>query len=92
MSKWLALARDKQNDCPPPPDNMTKPDKSPPLGSNPDAPQPKDTFCRVLSVCQVEGTEKKPAPPRLSVGGRPMTATGRIMSLDEWRRIGEGRP
>ena len=24
-------------------------------------------------------------PPRLSVGGRPMTETGRIVSWDEWR-------
>jgi len=28
-----------------------------------------------------------PKPPRFSVGGRPMTATGQIMSWDEWNRI-----
>ncbi|MEI4264240.1 hypothetical protein [Roseovarius sp. D0-M9] len=88
MSRWLALAEGAASDALIPPDNMTKPDKTP---SN----QPEDVFCPVLSNCQVQKAGKNGAPQTVemnhgfSVGGRPRTWTGKIVSLDAWRLLSE---
>ena len=47
MSRWLALATEPEFETQPPPDSMTKPDKSPAI-------QPEGGFCQVLSNCQVD--------------------------------------
>jgi hypothetical protein len=88
MSRWLALAEGASTNVHTPPDNMTKPDKTPDI-------QPGGAFCRVLSDCQVEG-QVKPAAQRVdemrhgfATNGRPKTWTGKIVSLDAWRQLSE---
>jgi len=87
MSRWLAIAEGNEVIHPTPADNTTEPDKTQSRGVNDGAKQPKTPFCQVLSCCQVGVEEKDKPPPRWSVGGRPMTKTGRIVSLAEWRNL-----
>jgi hypothetical protein len=88
MSRWLALADGTAINTQTPPDTLTKPDKTPET-------QPQDAFCRVLSVCQVEGQEKPTAPNTndmshgFAINGHPKTWTGKIVSLDAWRELSE---
>ncbi len=87
MSRWLALADHLEKGIQSSLDNMTKPDKIPSV-------QLQGVFCQVLSNCQTGIEEKSrtqpPVLPRWSVGGRPMTQTGRIVSIQEWRRMSRG--
>ena len=88
MSRWLALATEPEIETQTPPDNLTKPDKT--LST-----QPERGFCQVLSNCQA-GVEEYPSsapdtdePRSTSICGRPKTWTGKIVSLDEWRKLTE---
>lgn len=88
MSRWLALAEETAKDMQTPPDNMTKPDKTPDK-------QPDGAFCRVLSNCQVDEQEK-PATQNdddmrhsFAFNGHPKTWTGNIVSLNQWRHLSE---
>ena len=89
MNRWLALAKDPDDRAKPLPDNPTEPDKR--------------GFCPVLSGCRVEKSPLESTHPTIasapsldkgdmfrhgrSVTGRPLTWTGRVVSLDEWRRL-----
>ncbi|MEW9919356.1 hypothetical protein AB2B41_07060 [Marimonas sp. MJW-29] len=88
MSKWLALANVSGEKINSPPDNMTKPDKTPSI-------QPEGAFCQVLSNCQEEDVRKIVEPVAddmrhgFTVNGSPKTWTGKIMSLDDWRKLSD---
>ena len=92
MSRWLALAMEPQLDTQTPPDNMTKPDKTP-------STQPEGAFCQVLSNCQVKGESKDPNlkdSPNVddmrhgfAVNGHPKTWVGKVVSLADWRGFSE---
>lgn len=89
MNRWLALAKEPAEKANPLPDTLTEPDKR--------------GLCPVLSGCRVEKVEverphrpdllqpspdARSDPPRaFSVTGRPLTWTGRVVSLDEWRKL-----
>lgn len=80
MNRWLALAKEPDEKTSPLPDKLTEPDKR--------------GLCPVLSGCRVEKSENEEAgredPPRaFSVTDRPLTWTGRVVSLDEWRKLSE---
>ena len=85
MSKWLSLA-EVENESQLPCDSVTKPDKTP-------LKQPAVGLCQVLSECQVGSADNLEAqcPDQFRHGftftGRPKTWTGKIVSLDEWRRL-----
>ena len=92
MSRWLALAEETAKDMQTPPDNVTKPDKTP-------SAQSEGAFCLVLSNCQTGGESESPALELASIaddmrhgfafGGHPKTWTGNIVSLNQWRRLSE---
>ncbi len=88
MSRWLALATEPEIETQTPPDSMTKPDKTP-------STQPERGFCQVLSNCQVdpqEKTDEAKAPDfrhGKTICGWPKTWTGKIVSLDDWRKLTE---
>ena len=81
MNRWLALAKQPDTGANPRPDTLTKPDKR--------------GFCQVLSGCRVDKSQEKSPyegaqvdPPRaVSVTGQPLTWTGRVVRLDEWRSL-----
>lgn len=91
MNRWLALAKEPDDKVSRLPDTRPEPAKSP--------------FCTVSAGClvdnhSVEDTAEtnSPAPAQdddspfqhgRSVAGDPCTWTGRIVSLDEWRRLSD---
>lgn len=94
MSRWLALAERAAENIQTPPDNMTKPDKTP-------STQPEDAFCQVLSNCQTGEGSERPATKSstktddmrhgfaLGEMQSPKTWTGKIVSLADWRQLSE---
>ena len=96
MSRWLDLVRKAVENANASPDTPTKGDKSPGSGGN-------TPFCRVLSGCRAEGSEKYLTPQPCaglpdgdvsspygeSLNENPKTWTGKVVSLDEWRRLSE---
>src|SRR6056297_3525872 len=82
MTRWLAAARQASEAW----TELTEPTKP-----NPSAPSEEHdaTGGGVLSVKSVlsERGMTEPAPHGLSAGGRPLTWTGRVVSLDEWRGL-----
>lgn len=81
MNRWLALANEPDEKINPLPDTLTEPDKR--------------GLCPVSSGCRVEKSEietprseARADPPRaFSIPCRPLTWTGRVVSLDEWRKL-----
>ena len=79
MSRWLALAGGGSEKASPPPDNLTKPDKTTKM-------QPEGEFCQVLSNCRTREDAKHLGAGRadmrhgFAVSGNPKTWTGSIVS------------
>ncbi len=94
MSRWLSLAESADKELHTPPDSMTIPDKTPSEVAECADQQLERVFCRVLSNCQV-GVENSPEKPRddcrhgYTVGGRPKTWSGKVVSLADWRALSE---
>lgn len=98
MSRWLQMARAWEENRKPLPDTRQEPAESP------TEPAPL-TFLPVSAGCRVEKSEQAaPAPSApahsradgnspfrhgRSVAGIPVTWTGKVVSLDEWRRLSE---
>jgi hypothetical protein len=87
MSIWLEAARKAR--C-----QTDKTDKTDRTHSIQPGPSPRHAdpteVSSVLSVCQFEGHNPSgPAdqPRSFSITGRPKTWTGRVVSLDEWRKL-----
>lgn len=80
MNRWLALAKEPNEKVRLFPDIPTEPDRR--------------GLCPVFAGCRerkLEVEKLRPAdPPRaFSITGRPLTWTGRVVSLDEWRKLPE---
>ncbi|MEL7259263.1 MAG: hypothetical protein AAFN80_15730 [Pseudomonadota bacterium] len=91
MSKWLAIAENGENGFNSLTDTRQEPAESP--------------FLTVSAGCREEKSEKtlentEPEwPPKahgvegmrhgFTVGGRPLTYTGRVVSLEDWRNLSE---
>lgn len=83
MNRWLTLAKEPDGKANALPDTLTEPDKR--------------GFYPVLSGCRVEKSEietprgeaRADPPPAFSITGRPLTWTGRIVTMDEWRRLSD---
>ncbi len=86
MSRWLALAKTAEIEHDIPVRHLTKCDKTPsdqlPVG-----------FCRVLSNCHTgQETKSHPRAPDdfkhgFALNGYPKTWTGKVVSLEDWRRL-----
>lgn len=99
MSKWLAIARGEQDISEILPDTQHKPSKSPP--NEPDTPF-KMVYDGCRQENSDENSERanevndraETSVPKgfkhgLSIGGRPMTWTGKVVSLEDWRQLSE---
>lgn len=84
MSCWLALADEAGTDTHTPPDNTTKPDKTPAVPT-------RAEFCQVLSGCQVGSATaaRDDWKHGVAINGYPRTWTGKVVSLDAWRELSE---
>ena len=95
MSKWLAIARGDQDISEILPDTQCKPSKSPEATEKPDLMMVYDGCRRedADKFTTLEGTTTTPEPDDFKHGfalnGYPKTWTGKIVSLEEWRRLSQ---
>lgn len=95
MSRWLELAEEAPENSDTSTRHLTKPDNNRDGGG-------ERGFCPLLSNVKRQESKNSapvavtpsPSPParepmldQASVGGRPVTWTGRVVSLDDWRNM-----
>ncbi|WP_321363161.1 hypothetical protein [uncultured Celeribacter sp.] len=102
MSRWLQLVDEGEENHKPLPDTLTEPDTSPDGGGEMTFCHVL-SGCRVEKL-EKENTAQKTSPSarraapdphdtaqpsRLSVGSSPCTWTGKVVSLEEWKRMSD---
>ena len=95
MSRWLRLAEEAPENSDTSTRHLTKPDNTRDGGG-------EGGFCPLLSNVKRQESENSapvavtsspsppargPVPDHTSVGGRPVTWTGRVVSLEDWREM-----